>query len=279
MRLLKFCNCEITVTISSARNNLWSCTLSHRECGQFCPYVHENFEKFKIISTPTGSWIRSRQARIQLPVGVEIILSFSKFGMNIGTELSTLSMRQYRSVFVERYVIATKEEFYKIAGFPGVCGVIDGTHIRIQFPRGPRVASSTFEFSKYNSIKRVSAWLQFLLRLARLASEAMIRTTSHDSFSQWLNAQQWWLSGVAIFTKNRLFRVLTGLSGPQRCTQLRVRTFCFIEPHFRALPWVHSASIWGHSSFESTQFECGLYRTGCKFAIVILITGLTPHGL
>ena len=58
------------------------------------PYVHENFEKFKIISTPTGSWIRSRRRRdrIQLPVGVEIILNFLKFFMNIGTELSTLSM-------------------------------------------------------------------------------------------------------------------------------------------------------------------------------------------
>ena len=55
--------------------------VSHRECGQFRPYVHENFENFKIISIPTGSWIRSRRRRdrIQLPVGVEIILNFSKF--------------------------------------------------------------------------------------------------------------------------------------------------------------------------------------------------------
>ena len=52
---------------------------------QFRPYVHENFEKFKIISTPTGSWIRSRQRRdrIQLPVGVEIILNFSKLRVPI----------------------------------------------------------------------------------------------------------------------------------------------------------------------------------------------------
>ena len=56
-------------------------TVSHRECGQFRPYVHENFEKFKIISTPTGSWSwwGLRRDRIQLPVGVEIILNFSKF--------------------------------------------------------------------------------------------------------------------------------------------------------------------------------------------------------
>ena len=55
-------------------------TVSHRECGQFRPYVHENFEKFKIISTPTVSWIRSRLRRdqIQLTVGVEIIMNFSK---------------------------------------------------------------------------------------------------------------------------------------------------------------------------------------------------------
>ena len=26
-------------------------TVSHRECGQFRPYVHENFKKFKMIST------------------------------------------------------------------------------------------------------------------------------------------------------------------------------------------------------------------------------------
>ena len=68
-------------------------TLSHRECGQFHPYVHENFEKFKIISIPTGSWIRSRRRPHQLPVGVEIILNFSKFSWT-GMELSTLSMGQ-----------------------------------------------------------------------------------------------------------------------------------------------------------------------------------------
>ena len=57
-----------------------SYTVSHRECGQFRSYVHENFEKFKIISTSTGSWIRSRRRdRIQLPDEVEIILNFSKF--------------------------------------------------------------------------------------------------------------------------------------------------------------------------------------------------------
>ena len=71
-------------------------TLSHRECGQFRPYVHENFEKFKIVSTPTGSWIRSRlrRDRIQLSVGHRTYLEFFKIFMNIGTELSTLSMGQ-----------------------------------------------------------------------------------------------------------------------------------------------------------------------------------------
>ena len=28
-------------------------TVSQQKCGQLRPYVHENFEKFKIISTPT----------------------------------------------------------------------------------------------------------------------------------------------------------------------------------------------------------------------------------
>ena len=53
--------------------------VSHRECGQFRPCVHENFEKFKIISTSTGSGIRSRLRPHQLPVGVEIILNFYIF--------------------------------------------------------------------------------------------------------------------------------------------------------------------------------------------------------
>ena len=59
---------------------------SHRECGQFRPCLHENFEKFEMISTPTGSWIRSRlrRDRIQLPVGVEIISNFSKFSCRQG---------------------------------------------------------------------------------------------------------------------------------------------------------------------------------------------------
>ena len=61
-------------------------TLSHRECGQFRPCMLENFDKFEMISTPTGSWIRSRlrRDRIQLPVGVEIISNFSKFSFRQG---------------------------------------------------------------------------------------------------------------------------------------------------------------------------------------------------
>ena len=44
-------------------------------------WLLENVEKFEMISTPMGSWIRSRllRDRIQLPVGVEIISNFSKF--------------------------------------------------------------------------------------------------------------------------------------------------------------------------------------------------------
>ena len=71
--------------------------MSHWDCGQFSPNVHENFEKFKIISTPTGSWVplRQRRDRIQLPVGVEKLAwifqnfqdfqDFFKISMNIGT--------------------------------------------------------------------------------------------------------------------------------------------------------------------------------------------------
>ena len=50
-------------TLSLAITELDVYTLSHRECGQFRPCVHENFEFFKIF-------------------------------MNIGTKLSTLSMGQ-----------------------------------------------------------------------------------------------------------------------------------------------------------------------------------------
>ena len=63
---------------------LWWHTLSNRECGQFHPCLHENFEKFERISTPTGSWIRSRRRPHQLPVGVEIISNFSKFSCRQG---------------------------------------------------------------------------------------------------------------------------------------------------------------------------------------------------
>ena len=48
------------------------------------------FWKIQDFSTPTGSWWSLRRDRIQLPVGVEI--EFFKIFMNIGTELSTLSI-------------------------------------------------------------------------------------------------------------------------------------------------------------------------------------------
>ena len=49
-----------------------------------------------MISTPTGSWTRSRWRphQLQLPVGVEIISEFFKIFMQTGTELSTLSKGQ-----------------------------------------------------------------------------------------------------------------------------------------------------------------------------------------
>ena len=71
-----------------------SSTVFHRDCVRFRPYVHENFENVKIIST--SSLIRSRRRPHQLPVGVEIILNFSKFSWTIGTERSALSMGHSR---------------------------------------------------------------------------------------------------------------------------------------------------------------------------------------
>ena len=52
------------------------------ECGQFRPYVYENFEKFKMISTPTGSWRSNPSARRGH------YLEFFKISMSMGTELS-----------------------------------------------------------------------------------------------------------------------------------------------------------------------------------------------
>ena len=67
------CGIFNTVIIRNVRRYVY--TLSHRECGQFRPCLHENFEKFEMISTPTGSWIRSRlrRDRIQLPVEVDSV--------------------------------------------------------------------------------------------------------------------------------------------------------------------------------------------------------------
>ena len=78
------------------KHNLY--TLSHRECGQLHPRMHENFEKFKMISTPTGSWIRSRlrRDRIQLPVGVEITRIFQNFHAYVGEAVRTLDGTEYK---------------------------------------------------------------------------------------------------------------------------------------------------------------------------------------
>ena len=81
-----YCNCVHFINLhfkllSRGRGVDWKrCWLSPiAERGQFRPCQHENFEKFEMISTPTGSWIRSRRRPHQLPVGVEIISNFSKF--------------------------------------------------------------------------------------------------------------------------------------------------------------------------------------------------------
>ena len=71
--------------------------VSYRECGQFRPYVHENFEKFEMISTSTGSWIRLRlrhdRMRLAPPARSNPTarrrrnhLEFFKIFMSIGTE-------------------------------------------------------------------------------------------------------------------------------------------------------------------------------------------------
>ena len=55
-------------------------TLSYRECGHPRHFCHATLADFEMISTTTGSWIRSRlrRDRIQLPVVAEIISSLQK---------------------------------------------------------------------------------------------------------------------------------------------------------------------------------------------------------
>ena len=78
--------------------NLEKYTVSHRECGQFRPYVHENFEKFKIISTPTGSWIRSRGAiESNCPSGSKLSWIFQNFYEHRDGIIHTLDGTQYRN--------------------------------------------------------------------------------------------------------------------------------------------------------------------------------------
>ena len=69
------------IATTASRGKQCNYTWTHRNDGQSCHFRHENFEKFEMFSTPTGSWIRSRRRRdrIQLPVGVENISNFSKF--------------------------------------------------------------------------------------------------------------------------------------------------------------------------------------------------------
>ena len=74
-------------------------TLSHRECGHPRHLCHATFADCEMISTTTGSWIRShrlrlRRDRIQLPVVVEIILKSAIVCITKVTRVSTLSMGQ-----------------------------------------------------------------------------------------------------------------------------------------------------------------------------------------
>ena len=64
-------------------------TLSHRECGQLHPRMHENFEKFEMISTPTGSWIRSRLGAIEsnCPSGSKSSRIFQNFHAYVGDDV------------------------------------------------------------------------------------------------------------------------------------------------------------------------------------------------
>ena len=71
-------------------------TLSHRECGHL---RHENFEKFEMISTSTGSWIRSRRRRdrIQLPIRRRNhLVFFQNFHEHRDGTVRTLDGTQYK---------------------------------------------------------------------------------------------------------------------------------------------------------------------------------------
>ena len=72
------------------RNYNWT----HWNDGQCGLFWHENFGKFEMFSTSTGSWIRSRRKRdrFQLPVEVENISNLPKLSCQKGTGLSVFSM-------------------------------------------------------------------------------------------------------------------------------------------------------------------------------------------
>ena len=72
-------------------------TLPHRECGPLRTCLHDCFEKFEMISTPTGSWWGLRRDRIQLPVGRRNQLEFFKTVMQTGDgTVHTLDGTEYR---------------------------------------------------------------------------------------------------------------------------------------------------------------------------------------
>ena len=101
-------------------------TWTHWKCGQFRSYLHENFEKFKMISTPMGNWIRSRRRRdrIQLPVGVETISNFSKFHADRDGTVHTLSGFKYnRSSHHRRDRLPIVVEF--------MCHIFNGLKLKV----------------------------------------------------------------------------------------------------------------------------------------------------
>ena len=82
----------------STRNWMNWYALSHRKCGQFHPCLHKKFEKFEMISIPTGSWIRWLLRARSIPTppsGSKSSRIFQKFYANRAGTVHTFDGTEY----------------------------------------------------------------------------------------------------------------------------------------------------------------------------------------
>ena len=136
-----------------------------------------------------------------------------------------------------------KRDFYKIAGFPGVIGCIDGSHIQI-------IASHQDEFAYVNRKKFHSINIQGICNanLLFLDVVAIWRGSSHNSFilqtsqvnkdfENGKNADNWILGESGYPLKNSLMTPKTqpATSAERNFNEVHRKTRCMIERAFGVL--------------------------------------------